>query len=158
MRTQTRSFVSALGVGIIGVSYYVGAQAAANDLQVTSKASAATPLPSATEIATATPTPTATTPAKTTTTKKKTTSAKKKTSDSVAYRYGQVTLTVTRESGKITAVDYGNSSATDGRAAAFPTLVQAAIDSNGSDFGNLGGATFTTSAFKTALENALAKF
>jgi hypothetical protein len=37
-------------------------------------------------------------------------------------------------------------------------LISAAISANGSGFGNLGGATYTTNAFKQALDNALGKF
>jgi uncharacterized protein with FMN-binding domain len=48
--------------------------------------------------------------------------------------------------------------ATDGRATAFPYLVQYAIDANGSNFANLSGATYTTEAFKQSLNAALAKF
>jgi len=76
----------------------------------------------------------------------------------VQYRFGQVQLTVTKTGSKITAIDYGNSSATNGRAAAFPYLVQYAIAANSSNFSNLGGATFTTQAFQQALSNALSKF
>jgi len=76
----------------------------------------------------------------------------------VQYRFGQVQLTVTKANGKITAISYGNSSATNGRAAAYPYLVQYAISANGTNFSNLSGATFTTDAFKQALSNALAKF
>lgn len=67
-------------------------------------------------------------------------------------------MTVTEKNGKITAIDYSNSSATNGREQAFPYLVQYAIAANGSNFNNLGGATYTTQAFQQALDNALAKF
>ena len=74
------------------------------------------------------------------------------------YRFGYVTLTVTKENGKITAVSYGNSTATNGRAAAFPYLVQYAIAAQGTNFSNLSGATYTVDAFKQALTSALSKF
>jgi uncharacterized protein with FMN-binding domain len=48
--------------------------------------------------------------------------------------------------------------ATHGRQSAFSPLVQAAIAANGTNFGNLSGATYTTDAFKQALESALGKF
>lgn len=67
-------------------------------------------------------------------------------------------ITVTKTNGKITAVDTGSSSATAGRQAAFPYLVQYAIQANGTSFGNLSGATFTTDAFKQALAEVLTKF
>lgn len=79
------------------------------------------------------------------------------------YQYGVVQLSVTKKSGKITAIDYSGSTATKGRSAAFPYLVDYAIADNGSNFtndqySNLSGATYTTDAFLTALDKALAKF
>jgi uncharacterized protein with FMN-binding domain len=41
---------------------------------------------------------------------------------------------------------------------AFQYLVQYAIQSQGTGFGNLSGATYTTDAFKQALSSALSKF
>jgi uncharacterized protein with FMN-binding domain len=79
------------------------------------------------------------------------------TSDAVAYQFGQVQLTVSESSGKITSIDYGTSSATGGREQAFTYLVQDAIAAQGTNFSNLSGATYTTDAFKQALSNALAK-
>ena len=79
------------------------------------------------------------------------------TSAAVPYQFGVVQLTVTRTAGKIAKIDYGNSSATHGRASAFPYLVQYALKSQGSNFSNLSGATYTTDAFKQALSSAIAK-
>ena len=79
------------------------------------------------------------------------------TGDAVESGYGQVQVKVTKTNGKITAVDMVQANATHGRESAFPTLVQAAIDSNGSGFGNLSGATYTTNAFKASLDSALSK-
>lgn len=81
-----------------------------------------------------------------------------KTSTLVNYQFGQIQLTVTKSSGKITDISLDVATATHGRQAAFSPLVQAAVAANGSNFGNLGGATVTTDAFKQALESALAKF
>jgi len=81
-----------------------------------------------------------------------------KTSSVISYRFGQVQLTVTKTNGAISAIDYGNSSATNGRAAVFPILTQWAISANSSSFSNYSGATFTTQAFQQALSNALSKF
>jgi uncharacterized protein with FMN-binding domain len=61
-------------------------------------------------------------------------------------------------SGTITAVDLVQAGATGGRDNAFPALQQAAISAQGSSFGNVSRATFTTQAFKEALDSALAKF
>ena len=79
------------------------------------------------------------------------------TSDQITYQYGYVELTVTKSAGKISAIDIGNSGATEGRQQAYPALVDEAIKAQGSSFGNLGGATYTTEAFKKALDNAIAK-
>ncbi|MFM6978066.1 MAG: FMN-binding protein [Micrococcales bacterium] len=81
-----------------------------------------------------------------------------KTGDAVESGFGPVQVKVTKVSGKITEITYLQSVATHGRAAAFPYLVQYAIQANGSGFGNLSGATYTTNAFKQSLESALAKF
>jgi uncharacterized protein with FMN-binding domain len=69
-----------------------------------------------------------------------------------------VQVQVTMSNGKITDVTMLQANATHGRAAAFPYLVQYAIQANGSSFSNLSGATYTTNAFKRSLESALAKF
>lgn len=79
------------------------------------------------------------------------------TSDAINYRYGTIQLKVTKSSGKLTAVELVQAQATGGREGAFSYLVTDAISANGSSFGNLSGATYTTDAFKQALDNALAK-
>jgi uncharacterized protein with FMN-binding domain len=60
--------------------------------------------------------------------------------------------------GKITSVTLPQASATNGRQGAFSSLVSAAVKAQGSSFGNLSGATYTTDAFKQALDSALSKF
>jgi hypothetical protein len=79
------------------------------------------------------------------------------TSDDIPYQYGDVQLTVTRTNGKISAIDVGTSTATDGREQAYPYLVEYAIAAQGTNFSNLSGATYTTDAFKVALDNAISK-
>ena len=79
------------------------------------------------------------------------------TGDAVESGFGLVQVKVTKENGKITAVDMVQANATNGRESAFSTLVQAALDSNGSNFGNLSGATYTTNAFKKSLDSAISK-
>jgi uncharacterized protein with FMN-binding domain len=76
----------------------------------------------------------------------------------VRYQYGTVQVSVTKSGGKLTAVNMLQEGATDGRQAAFPVLIDLATQANGSSFGNLSGATYTTDAFKQSLESALAKF
>ena len=77
--------------------------------------------------------------------------------DPVNYSYGTIQLSVTRSNGKITKVGLIQAMASAGRDQAFPSLQQAAISANGSSFGNLSGATYTTDAFKQALDSAISK-
>jgi uncharacterized protein with FMN-binding domain len=79
------------------------------------------------------------------------------TSDAIPYQYGTIQLAVTRTAGKIAAIDVGQSGATAGREQAFPYLVDYAIKAQSSNFANLGGATYTTDAFKQALDSAITK-
>lgn len=79
------------------------------------------------------------------------------TSDAIQYQFGQVQVSVTEANGKITKIDYANSTATNGRAQAFPYLVQYAISAQGTNFSNISGATYTTDAFKQALNSAISK-
>jgi uncharacterized protein with FMN-binding domain len=79
------------------------------------------------------------------------------TSDPIEYMFGTVQLKVTQVNGKITAIEELTATATDGREQAFPNLKDAAMQANGSSFGNLSGATYTTDAYKQALDSALSK-
>lgn len=79
------------------------------------------------------------------------------TSDPIQYIYGTVQLKITQVNGKITAIDELTATATNGREQAFPVLKDAALKANGSSFGNLSGATYTTDAYKQALDSALSK-
>ncbi len=71
---------------------------------------------------------------------------------------GPIQLSVTKTNGKITAVGLVQAQATGGRQVAFTYLQDYAVKANGSNFGNLSGATYTTIAFKKALDSALSKF
>ena len=117
-----------------------------------STSSSATKTPAAAApTASATPAPAATkTPAATQTVSKQ--------SSLINYEYGVVQVTITKSGGTITAVNLDRGTATDGRQAAFPSLIQATIDANGSGFGNISRATLTTNAYKQAVNSALAKF
>ena len=120
------------------------------------QASAATPAAVSTPKATtAAPAPA---PASTTAAPAPAATSTTKTGSAISYRYGTVQVSVTKANGKITAVNLLQQGATGGRQGAFPYLVQYAIQANGTSFGNLGGATYTTDAFKQSLESALAKF
>lgn len=107
--------------------------------------------------ASATPTPT---PSKTATTSA---ASVTKTSAAISYiaerRQGVMQISVTKSGSKITDVTIISGGTEGGQWASVPALLaQAAIDAQGSNFGNISRATHTTDAFKQALESALAKF
>ncbi len=79
------------------------------------------------------------------------------TGDPIQYEFGVVQVEVVRTGGKITAVNLIQAGATAGREQAFPYLTDYAIQAQGTNFGNLSGATYTTDAFKQALESAMSK-
>jgi len=79
------------------------------------------------------------------------------TGDPIQYAYGVVQVEVVRTNEKISAVNLVQGTASAGRDQAFSTLQQAAVSSQGSGFGNLSGATYTTDAFKQALDSAISK-
>ena len=81
-----------------------------------------------------------------------------KTGTSIRYRYGTVQVSVTKTDGQITAVNLLQAGATGGRGQAFDFLVQYTVDAQGSSFGNISGATYTTAAYKQSLNAALAQF
>lgn len=79
------------------------------------------------------------------------------TGDAFNYQYGTIQLSVTTENSKITTIDLVQAGATGGREQAFSYLVTDAISANGTNFGNLSGATYTTDTFKQALQSAISK-
>lgn len=81
-----------------------------------------------------------------------------KTGDAIRYRYGTIQVQVTEVSGKITDITLLQAGATGGRSAAFSYLIDYAIQAQGSNFGNISGATYTTDAFVQSLDSALAQF
>lgn len=159
MRSATKTFVGLAGIGVMIAAARAG-------MPIASPAATPTPTDSASATPTPTVTPTATATAKPKPTKKassssssgSTTTASTQKSSAIGYKYGVVQVSVTKKNGKITAVKLNQATATDGRGAAFPSLVQATLDNNGTNFGNLSGATYTTNAYKKAVNNALAKF
>lgn len=77
-------------------------------------------------------------------------------------RYGNMHLTVTVQNGKLTAIDYSKTTVNDGRSQqininALPTLVDEALASQSAQVSGISGASYTTQAFRTALQNALTK-
>ena len=81
-----------------------------------------------------------------------------KAGSAIRYRYGTVQVQVTKTSGKITDITLLQAGATGGRGAAFSYLVDYAMQAQGSNFGNISGATYTTDAFVQSLDSALAQF
>lgn len=77
---------------------------------------------------------------------------------SIRYRFGTIQVSVTKTDGQITAVNLLQAGATGGRGQAFDFLVQYTLDAQGSSFGNISGATYTTDAYKQSLDAALAQF
>ena len=66
-------------------------------------------------------------------------------------------VSVTKTDGQITDITLLQAGATGGRSSAFSFLVDYAIAAQGSNFGNLSGATYTTDAFKQALDSAISQ-
>ena len=79
------------------------------------------------------------------------------TGDQVQYEFGTIQLSVTEKNGKVTDVGLVQASASGGREQAFSYLVAAAIKAQGSNIANISGATYTTDAFKQALDSAIQK-
>lgn len=68
-------------------------------------------------------------------------------------------ISVTKQGPTILDITIIKGGTEGGEYAAVPsTLARAAVQAQGANFGNVGGATHTTDAFKKALETALAKF
>lgn len=112
-----------------------------------------TPVPTASESPGTNPTPAATsTP---TQPKPKPVS---KDSDVIEYKYGVLQLSMTMLGNEITAVSVIQGDLTNGRDKAYEILTDATVQVQGTNYGNVSGATFTTEAFKIAVENALGKF
>lgn len=77
--------------------------------------------------------------------------------DAINYEFGTIQLSVTTDGSKLTDIGLVQAGANGGRETAFTYLVSDAISANGSNFANLSGATYTTEAFKQALESAISK-
>ena len=149
MRTATKTFVGLAGIGIILAAAKAGMPIAEASTVVTENASSNSAAPTPT--ATPTPTPTPTPPPVTTT-------AVSKTGGVINYAFGVMQVKVTKTGTKITDVTYIQSSYTRVPGGTLNYLVNASILANGSNFTKVSRATYTTDAYKQALESALAKF
>lgn len=79
------------------------------------------------------------------------------TSDVISYKYGEVQISVTAQGADIIDAKVLVGDMSYGRDAAYAALIQATVISDGSNYGNVSGATFTSEAFRKAVENALNK-
>jgi uncharacterized protein with FMN-binding domain len=79
-------------------------------------------------------------------------------SDPITYKYGTVQISMTSVDGAITKIKMLQGDATNGRDSAYKTLIDATIQNQGTNYGNISGATFTVDAFKKAVDSALLKF
>jgi uncharacterized protein with FMN-binding domain len=84
------------------------------------------------------------------------------TGTTVQHRYGAVTVTVTISGGKITNVTAQADSAGDRRSAsinsqAVPIMKSEVLAASSGDVQTVSGATYTTTAYITSLQSALAK-
>lgn len=78
-------------------------------------------------------------------------------SDVISYKYGEIQISLTAASQDITSIELLLGDASYGRDVAYAALIDATVQLDGTGYGNVSGATFTTEAFKKAVSNALAK-
>ena len=171
MRKATQNIVGVISLGVLAASWSIG-QAAESGLVVgaptaTEPAATAEPTASATHSQSSSAEPTTSASAKPTPTPTKsaatTAASVTKKSDPITYvaekRQGVMQISVTKKGSAITAIDILSGGTEGGEYSSVPgVLAQAAIEAQGSNFGNISRATHTTEAFKKALETALAKF
>jgi uncharacterized protein with FMN-binding domain len=84
------------------------------------------------------------------------------TGTTVQHRYGSVTVTVTISGGKITnvtaqALDGGDRRSQSIDSQAVPMMKTEVLSANSANVSTIGGATYTTTAYITSLQSALAK-
>lgn len=176
MRKNTKNIVSVLSLGVLGISWSLG-QSAQTGPQLAAPDVSSTPAPASEPSSSASAGPSAPNSADPSPSdspkNKNSTSATPAAAKSVSKTGGvvgykvqgydyQIQLKVTKKGSEITdvglviaeATNFGNKNYT----VAFPYLQQSAVAANGSSFANVSGATYTSEAFKKALDSALAKF
>ena len=84
------------------------------------------------------------------------------TGTTVQHQYGSVTVTVTISGGKITnvtaqALDGGDRRSQSIDSQAVPMMKTEVLSANSANVSTIGGATYTTTAYITSLQSALAK-
>lgn len=166
MRKHAAAVTSILGLSAFAASILVGQQQAVQALTVgasieseqtvatTDTASSPKPSPSVTD--SSAPSPSAPSPTSSATPATSGLQDGDYMSEAVRYKYGTIQLGVTIDAGNIASIDLVQAT-TKGRGydQAPPMLVDAAMKVQGTEFGNLTGATYVTEAFKQALSNAL---
>lgn len=173
MRKSTQALMGTASLIAVVTGFQVGANANPTDgftalpttptVDPTPTVTPTTPSPTVTPTTKPTPTKTPTktpTPKPTKTPTPPPSSTVSHTSSPVNYRYGTVQLTVTKTGSTITDINLDQAGATNGRASAFPYLVQLAVSAQSGSFDTsmLSGATYSVDAFMTALNDALAQF
>ena len=183
MRKSTLMVTSLFAASALTVAWNTGQLTANNEILLLPAESTSNPAPTevaaadpnATSTATAEPTATASAPATSpapgqtaapapspTATAAPTTPAAPVTvtanSDPITYKYGTVQISMTTVDGAITKIKMLQGDATNGRDSAYKTLIDATIQNQGTNYGNISGATFTVDAFKKAVDSALLKF
>ncbi|MEO0024742.1 MAG: hypothetical protein RL196_1183 [Actinomycetota bacterium] len=150
-RDQVNTLMTALAIGgsLAAGIVVTNHQVAENTLSFVTPDPTSSGTPTPTDTASGTPTPTQT----------QTTPVTKQGDLFVEQQWGgQIQLSVTKDGGTITNIGLDTATATGGRQGAFSYLVQEAMAANGSNIGNISGATYTTQVFKQALDSALSKF
>lgn len=83
---------------------------------------------------------------------------KSATGDAIFYRYGTIQVEVVKNGTSISAINLVQASTKGRQYEAVPQmLVNAAMSAQGTGFANVSGATFTSEAFRSALESAIGK-
>lgn len=137
--------------GVLGAGWAVGT---ANGATVTNTTTGTT--------ATTGTTSTSTTTSNTTTSGSSTYKDGTYTGTTVTHRYGSVTVTVTISGGKITnvtaqAVSDGDRRSSSINTQAIPMMKTEVLSANSAKVSTISGATYTTTAYITSLQSALAK-
>ena len=84
------------------------------------------------------------------------------TSADESFRYGDLAVTVTVDTSKITSVKMATLNETDGKSQqidqfAIPQLEKQVLSADSANISGVSGATFTSEAFVTAISDALQK-
>jgi uncharacterized protein with FMN-binding domain len=172
VRKVTKNIVGVISLGVLATSWSVG-QAAQSGLVIENTAgpssspaptnSAASPEPTGSASAEPSPLPSS---SKSSAPTAEPAQKVSKTGGVITYKVQgytyQVQLKVTKKGSTISSISPLIAEATNfGKTdftVAFQYLEERALAANGSNFANVGGATYTSKAYKQALESALAKF